>query len=103
MNQEQENRFGIAKLYSLWVIFQNSKTEYNLFIVTSIIATPLFLISKSNLTYNFFLNSQQVIGTHREIQKRVIALLFYMQVSRLKQPLYVCIFQPTVWEICTRY
>ena len=22
-------RFGIAKLYSLWVLFQNGKTEYN--------------------------------------------------------------------------
>ena len=47
MNQELTNsKFGIAKLYSLWVLLQNGKTEYNDFYFISIIAKPLFLIEK---------------------------------------------------------
>ena len=54
-NQEQKLRFGIEKFYFLWFIFQNDKTEYNYFNFISIIATPLFLIAQSNITYHFFL------------------------------------------------
>ena len=89
-------RFGIAKK-NLWVIFQNGKTEYNCFNVLSIIATPFFFVAKSNLTHYFFLNYQQFIGKDCEIYKRVLTLLFYMQVSRIMQPVYICIGQPTIW------
>ena len=95
--------FGIANIYYLWVIFQNGKTEYNYFKVISIIAKPFFLIEKWNLKYHLFLNSQQVIGTNWKIYKSFLALFFYLQVSRLKQLVYVCIGQPTGWELCARY
>ena len=34
-------------------------------------ATPLFLIAQSELTYNLFLKSKQVIGTNGKIYKIV--------------------------------
>ena len=46
----------------MWVLFQNGKTKYNNFYFISIIATPLFLIAQSNITYPLFPKSQQVIG-----------------------------------------
>ena len=56
--------FGIAKLYNMWVLFQNGKTEYNGFNILSIIDTPLFFIAQSKLTHPFFSKSQQVLGTN---------------------------------------
>ena len=41
----EKNRFGIANIYYMWVVFQNGKTEYNDFHFLSIMVTPLFLIA----------------------------------------------------------
>ena len=95
-------RFGIAKLYYMWVLFQNVKTEYNILNVISIISTPLFLIAQSKIKYLFFPKHQQVIGTNGKIYKKFWALFLYIQVSWINQPVYVWIIEPTGWELCTR-
>ena len=69
----------------------------------SIIATPLFLIAQSKIRHPFFPESQLVIVTNRKIYKRVWALFFHLQVSRINQPVLVCIGQPTDWEHCAHY
>ena len=45
------------------VFSQNGKNEYNFVNILSNIATPLFLIAQSNLTYPFSTKYQQFIGT----------------------------------------
>ena len=55
-NQEQTNLDLLLKRLIFCCFFRNGKTEYNYVNVLSIIATPLLLIARSKLTYNFFLN-----------------------------------------------
>ena len=62
----------------MWVILQNSKTEYNDFYFVSIMATPLFLIVQSKLKYTFFPRYQQVIGKNRKyIQNGLSTILTF--------------------------
>ena len=87
----------------MWVIFQKGTTEYNDLHFISIIATPLFRIAQSKLKHPIFPKPQQFIGTNGKIYKRVLELFLYLQVYQNEQPVYVCIGQPTGWELCTRY
>ena len=63
----------------------------------SIIATPLFLIAKSNIKYPFFPKYQQVIGTNREVYERVLALFFLQQLPGLSNRCTFAFDQPTGW------
>ena len=101
--KNSQNSIFYWKIYSLWVFFQRGNTEYKYFNLISIIATTLFLIAQSKLKYPLFLKYQQVIGTNGKIYKSVWALFLYLQVSLLKQLVYVWIGQSTGWEIFTRY
>ena len=75
-NREQTNFDLVLQRLILCWFFQNGKTEYNYVDVLSTIATTLFLIAQSKLTYHIFPKSQQVIGTNREISERVLVLFF---------------------------
>ena len=55
----------------MWVIFQNSKTEYNDFYYISVIAKPFLPIAQSKLKHHFFLKYQQVNGTNVKKYKMV--------------------------------
>ena len=62
----------------MWIIFQDGKTGYNYFNVISIIATPLFLIEKSNLTYPLFsMINKSLEQTDFYLQKGFRTILIY--------------------------
>ena len=53
---------------------------------------------QSKLTYHFVPKFQQVIGTNREVFKRVLVLIFATDFW-IKQPVYICIGQRFGWVI----
>ena len=93
-NQEQKNRFVIATLISMLVIFQNGKTEYKYVDVLPDIFMPLLLIAQSNLTHFSLLNIDKSLEKRTGFSTFIFAIC-----ARIKQPVYVLISKWFGWEI----
>ena len=101
-NKKNKLWFGIAKIISLSPPTKTVRLNtIMLMFIKYYHAIVIYFTIKYNIS--FPPKSQQAIGTNWEIFARVLAYLFLQQVPVSSNLCKSAFFQPTVWEVHSRY